>query len=183
MAYCTQCGAENDGGVFCTSCGERLSAATATAIATTPGKVTEFLRALGPGDKAIVGGAALAVLSFFLPWVSVSFLGQRQTMTGIGALQFTGTVLLEPLVAAVSIAVAFLTRGSSSATKVRAAGWQILLGATFALPGVGALIVPIPFLAGSLSVGWWALTLGYLAIVVGAMMTLNHNATTALSRS
>ena len=101
MAYCTQCGVENDGGVFCTSCGQRLlsTVATATAMATRPGEVTEFLRALGPGDKAIVGGAALAVLSFFLPWVSVSFLGQRQTMTGIGALQYTGTVLLEPLVA------------------------------------------------------------------------------------
>src|SRR5262245_22643526 len=126
MPFCTQCGATDEGAsAFCTSCGERLHGASLSARSPQP---SVLLKSLGTAERIGLAGSSLAILSFFFPWFSVSGFGRTEYLTGIGALQYTGTVLLEPVIAAAAIALLLTTRHASYPARAQVAGWQILLG-------------------------------------------------------
>lgn len=181
MLFCTRCGARNEGGVkFCTACGERLEAPAAQSVL--PTALPETVTSLSTGDRVVGAGGVFAIISFFLPWASgrSPWSGQSDFITGVGiASQATGWVVLEPLIAATAVALVFLARQSSRQAKIQVAGWQILLGTIYAFLGLAGLFVASQVtgalgLGGSvgLSVGWWGFTVGHLAIIVGAFVSL-----------
>lgn len=171
MSFCTKCGARNEGNAFCSSCGERLVVEGGSAVGARTGSSGAV--GLSPGEIIMLIGAGVAVLSFFLPWASVGFFGQTSSITDIGAAkQLSGMVALEPILAVGVIGLLFLNRQGAGPSKIMTAGWQILLGSTFALFGITGLFVPV--MSGALDVGWWGFTLGYTGIIIGAFVMLRR---------
>ena len=129
----------------------------------------------GAGEQIILYGGGVAAVSFFLPWLeSTNFLGQvTSSISGVGlAKQFSGIVALELVFAAGAIGLVLLRRRGPVPSKIMVAGWEILLGSSFALIGIAGVFMP--FLSRELSMGWWGATLGYVAIIVGAFVMLRQ---------
>lgn len=69
MAYCGECGTKNDEGArFCGSCGKALTETRSQAVLP-GGTAAEFFQKLTSGKKISFGGAGIAFICFFLPWV------------------------------------------------------------------------------------------------------------------
>jgi hypothetical protein len=172
--FCTECGAANALEVaFCTGCGARL-------VPFSQGTLVGAGSGFSTGEIMVLCGAGLAVASFFLPLVSAAALfgglGRvvaPESITGIGLFKLAGAwVLLAPALAALAGAFVFLFRDASTATRLHASGWQIVFGA---VPASSVLsIFFVPMLPSVLSVGYYGLALGYVAVVAGAFCLLNE---------
>lgn len=181
MPYCTECGTRNENSLkFCTSCGARLEAVPSQLRISPISVSSPAASGLTTAESIVVGGAALVILSFFLPWFSAppglglwGTLGRPERITGVGLFNVVGaSILLVPVLAALAAALVFLFRQAPRATRLRVAGWQIFLGAPSAVTGVQVLFLPaVPMV---LSVGFYGATLGYLAILVGGFVLLNR---------
>jgi len=138
------------------------------------------------GEILILAGAAVALLSFFLPWLSTPTgmgmfggLGgwgggmRSDSISGAGLFRVAGAwVLLVPALAALAAAFVFLFRQSPRSVRFQATGWQIFLASPSVVSGISVLFVPM--LPSILSVGYYGSTLGYLSILVGSFCVLNQ---------
>ncbi len=128
-------------------------------------------------------GALVGIVSFFLPWISfeaieiINISGMR-IARGYDNLMLEGFswLYLYPILMLLSLGIIYFTQGASKIGKTLMARWQILIGSVFAFIGViGVVNASIMFRAIggfgvdiSIGIGWWLLTLGFIAILVGA---------------
>ena len=134
-------------------------------------------------EKIMAIGALVSFIAFFLPWISVEF-RDVDSISGVGAGRATGWAYLHPLLMLVSLGLVYFTQGASKAVKILMARWQIIIGTMFATIGLIGIVgfqSIIEALEGvwrfrgdigiDIGIGWWLLTLGTIAILVGALMT------------
>jgi len=150
----------------------------------------EILTKLSRGYKVGSGGAAVAILSFFLPWVLVSCSGQQVRMSGwqlaagatagegYGAQQTSGDPLLFLVLFAGIGVLALAYRAYERGKVTQADGYGLI--------GLGAL--PLAILLYRFSglqdqaalygfvvryqLGFWGVVVGYIAVVIGGIMDL-----------
>ena len=171
--FCTQCGSDvPDGAIACPGCGTRLttqgpvrpaqsasSAGTAGPAASPAGTASHAGQVTGPafrfdpnrwtaGDRITGISTVLLLVSLFLPWYGVSFLGisaQADGLTGHGYLYIVLLLCLAIL------GYLGLRAGSEELpARLPLAHEQRLLGAT----GVNAALVLLAFLIRPEGTGW-----------------------------
>lgn len=139
-------------------------------------------------EKMITVGALVVLVGFFLPWVSSRGLGISETISGMKIAEDFGWLYLHPLLMLVSLALVYFTQGAPKITKILMARWQIVIGSIFAFKGIFGIIAGSKIISGledlagafggfgrgamgvdiNIGIGWWLLTLGAIAILVGA---------------
>ena len=138
---CTACGKPNpDGAMFCEQCGTSLRAQPAAGPgvavppppAAAPAGVTTaqiaqqgqaLIAAMSLGEKISGAGAIVAIIAFFLPWVSVTIpvLLTADTATSLSGLDLgktIGAVYFIPLIAAVAAALCYLSSKAAPPRKL-----------------------------------------------------------------
>lgn len=131
------------------------------------------------GEKITAVGALVVIVSFILPWVSV----MGQSVSGFGVGQFIGYAYFIPLSAIGSLALLYFSQGATKGKKILMSTWQILIGTMWAAISLLA-IVSVNSIAGAMmggyaamagggsfgiSIGFYLLAAGAIAIVVGAI--------------
>lgn len=108
MTHCTECGVElQDGAQFCKNCGHEVGS-NASGIESTTGddqspvptdsddlgrksSSQSLVERWGTGERIVLAGGALVVVSAFLPWITANILGTNASMRGI---EGDGTITL-----------------------------------------------------------------------------------------
>jgi hypothetical protein len=200
--FCPACGEENVTTVsFCTFCGAPLASAvpagSAVPIPSAPagpsaaanaGKMaTSFLSSLSLAEKIIGGGAVVALIGFFLPFIDIPGLGDLAAMampdpTGgnpmpssslslLGLTKFAGAVYFILLGALASAGLLYLSRTAAYARKMLLSAIQVMIGSM-----VGPLFLLALLFASNVrsvaGVGFWIVSLGFCCIVAGGLMTI-----------
>jgi drug/metabolite transporter (DMT)-like permease len=125
------------------------------------------LRRIRIGEMLALLGAALVIVSLFLPWYGGSTLGTLSAWDTFGA----GLVLLIAAACAALAMVASALTERSTALPVSVAVWSVVLG----LVGLIAALVRVlerPDHATSLCAGAWLALVGAGAILLGAWLAL-----------
>src|SRR5579863_4278010 len=194
---CPACGKTNpDGAMFCEQCGTSLrpqpaspgvaappppppppSAAVAgvtTAQIAQQGQA--LLAAMSLGEKISGAGAIVAIIAFFLPWVSIAIpiLMTADTATSVSGLDLgktIGAVYFIPLLAAVAAALCYLSSKAAPPRKLLFAGYLVFIGALCGPANLLALIF-VSEVHAMASFGLWLFSLGYTAIAAGGLLTI-----------
>jgi hypothetical protein len=193
---CPACGKTNpDGAVFCEQCGTSLRAQPAapgvaapppppppasSQAAVTTAQIAQqgqaLLAAMSLGEKISGAGAIVAIIAFFLPWVSVAIpiLMTADTATSLSGLDLgktIGAVYFIPLIAASAAALCYLSSKAAPPRKLLFAGYLVFIGALCGPANLLALIFvsQVREMAGF---GLWLFSLGYTAIAAGGLLTI-----------
>jgi len=196
---CPACGKTNpDGAVFCEQCGTSLRAqpaagpavaapppppphSTASAAATvTTAQIAQqgqaLIAAMSLGEKISGAGAIVAIIAFFLPWVSVAIpilltADTSTTLSGLELGKTIGAVYFVPLIAAGAAALCYLSSKAAPPRKLLYAGYLVFIGALCGPANLMALIFvsQVHAMAGF---GLWLFSLGYTAIAAGGLLTI-----------
>ncbi|MGO9325845.1 MAG: zinc ribbon domain-containing protein [Terracidiphilus sp.] len=194
---CTACGKTNpDGAAFCEQCGTslRVQPAAGPGVAATPpppppsaapaGVTTAqiaqqgqaLIAAMSLGEKISGAGAIIAIIAFFLPWVSVAIpvLLTADTATSLSGLDLgktIGAVYFIPLIAAIAAALCYMSSKAAPPRKLLFAGYLVFIGALCGPANLMALIFvsQVHAMAGF---GLWLFSLGYTAIAAGGLLTI-----------
>lgn len=158
--FCSACGASQTGG------GGGKAAVSAAGAMIAKAAKAEFA-GFRPAEKLIVVGAAVAFISFFLPWASV--MGQK--VNGLGMMKVWGGVVLLLLIPIVSVFLLYRAKKSAVRQRIVLAGVQVLLGALVG-PQLVFTMLLVPLANNVLAAGAWGLGLGFLGILAGALMML-----------
>ncbi|HVN93513.1 MAG TPA: zinc ribbon domain-containing protein [Terracidiphilus sp.] len=199
---CPACGKTNiDSAAFCEQCGASLRpqpvAGPAVAapppppqgmpVAAAPAGVSTsqlaqqgqaIIAAMSLGEKISSAGAIVALIAFFLPWVSVAIpaLLTEATTTRLSGLDLgktAGAVYLIPLIAAVAAGLCYLSSKAAPPKKLAIAGWLVFIGALCGPANLLALIF-VSQLQSIAGFGLWLFSLGYTAIAAGGLMTIRE---------
>ena len=147
-------------------------------------------------EKIMCVGVLVSLIAFFLPWLSGKDLVELfelaekggTTLNGLQVAKSFGWIYLHPFLMLVSLGLVYFSQGASNFTKILLARWQIVIGTVFTFEGVGGIIVfskIISFIGDmakgfggyfggpteaniAIGIGWWLLTFGAIAILVGA---------------
>ncbi len=195
---CPACGKTNpEGAMFCEQCGTSLRAqpaspgvaappppsppsAAPSAAGITTAQIAQqgqaLLAAMSLGEKISGAGAIVAIIAFFLPWVSVAIpiLLTADTATSLSGLELgktIGAVYFIPLIAAIAAALCYLSSKAAPPRKLLFAGFLVFIGALCGPANLLALIFvsQVHEMAGF---GLWLFSLGYTAIAVGGLLTI-----------
>lgn len=195
---CPACGKTNpDGAVFCEQCGTSLRAQPAAGPAVSappppppppsavPASVSTaqiaqqgqaIIAAMSLGEKVSGAGAVVAILAFFLPWISIAVpeLLTAATTTRLSGLDLgksNGSVYLLLLDAGVAAALCYMSSKAGPPKKLAIAGWLVFIGALCGPVTLLALIF-VAQLQTAAGFGLWLFALGYTAIAAGGLMTI-----------
>ncbi len=184
---CTACGKTSaDGSAFCEHCGARMNAQPASipgtaALGPAPAAITPpaapqivpmasaLIASMSMGEKISGGGAIAAVISFFLPWVSIAILGTSANGFDLG--KTDGATYLILLLAIAAGALCYLSSKATASRKLMIAGYLVLIGALCG-PAILLSLVFVSQLSSVAGFGLWLLALGYTAIASGGLMTI-----------
>ncbi|MFA5643112.1 MAG: zinc ribbon domain-containing protein [Candidatus Paceibacterota bacterium] len=189
----------DDNVMFCAQCGIKLNESSAAVIDRSVAKeaVRELVKDsvgnvfskktavhiqsswqnFGFDEKLITLGAVAVIVGFFLPWTMNSF--TAITLNGpYLAKHDCGWIYILPAIGLISLILIFSGHQKSSTQKILSVRWQIIIGMFFAT--IGFLLASIfqymltsanvlGVTAGSVGSGMWAMTLGGVAIMVGAV--------------
>ncbi|MFA5866338.1 MAG: zinc-ribbon domain-containing protein [Actinomycetota bacterium] len=166
MAFCTKCGEQNtDIAQFCVKCGNQMGAMNSSAsgsVASSESQtfVVELIRSLYPGSKTICVSAVVIIISFFLPYYG----------NGANAVTVGGLWWLMPIYALLAVGLAYLTHIGEMSAKL------FSTAATIAIAMLYAPQILIIFRGGNeiagFGIGFYGISLGFLAMVVGAFLNL-----------
>jgi hypothetical protein len=121
------------------------------------------------GEKAVVFGSLLGLVSFFLPWVTI--LG---TVSGSGlraALDASAVFWLHPISMIACFAMSsFLTKAEPK-KRILAARWYIIIGTLWFGPGVAAVT---NMLSGAVGFGLYLAICAAGAILLGGMLQISE---------
>jgi len=193
---CPACGKEHAPATsFCTSCGAAMSAtpvATAAPVkasaASDAGKTAmSFLSSLSLPEKIAGAGAVVALIGFFLPFISIPGLGDLAAMTmpdptggsGVpsstlslmGLAKFAGAVWFIFLGAIASAAIVYLARNAAYPRKMLFSGIQVMIGSMIG-PGTLLALLFASTVRSVAGFGFWIVSLAYCSIVAGGLMTI-----------
>ncbi len=189
---CTACGKANtDSSVFCEQCGARMNAQPASIPGTAaPGPApaaftppaafqpaapqivpmaSALIASMSMGEKISGGGAIAAVISFFLPWISITILGTSANGFELG--KTDGATYLILLLAIAAGALCYFSSKATASKKLMIAGYLVLIGALCG-PAILLSLVFVSQLSSVAGFGLWVLALGYTAIASGGLMTI-----------
>jgi len=189
MPFCTKCGNENvEDAAFCTSCGAPLADAGISGIpvpppppstpagffddysqsacpaATGPSAFSLFWNKLDLGSRIAGIGASVAMLAFFLPAEA----GSNGIRLGAGDAAWWFRFLL----AAAVIGMIYFASNNDVRTKVLVATGVCAVGALWGLQVFR--IVAGNWSTEGLQFGWYAMHLGYLAMLVGGFLSVRE---------
>ena len=133
------------------------------------GQMGTLIAAMSLGEKISGAGAVAAVISFFLPWVSIAELGTSASGFGLG--KTDGATYLILLLAIAAGALCYLSSKASPAKRLMYAGYLLLIGALCG-PAILLSLVFVSQLSSVAGFGLWLLALGYTAIASGGLMTI-----------
>ena len=141
-------------------------------------------------EKIIVIGALVLLIGFFLPWIGGEEIELMRKMnmptSGFAIADYNNWLFSIPLLMLISLGLVYFTQGASNIAKILIARWQIIIGTIFSTIGIigiislqsiinavegGFGIFGIDDIGIEIGIGWWLLTLGAIAILVGALMT------------
>jgi hypothetical protein len=128
-----------------------------------------LIASLSMGEKISGAGAIAAVISFFLPWVSVALLGTSASGLDLG--KTDGATYLILLLAIAAGALCYLSSKAAPAKKLMLAGYLVLIGALCG-PALLLSLVFVSQLSSVAGFGLWLLALGYTAIAAGGLYTI-----------
>jgi hypothetical protein len=121
------------------------------------------------GEKAVVFGALVGIVSFFLPWITLF-----GTLSGSGlriALDASAWFWLYP----VSMILCFVTSSFNKAADVKkrilGARWYIVIGAVWFAPGVAAVCNAF---SGAVGFGGYLATAAAGAILIGGLLQISE---------
>jgi len=124
-------------------------------------------------------GAALAAVSFFLPWVSVpggaepwllAAIGSS-SIDGPGVMKIWGGVVVLLLLPVLSLVLLFMAKSASLERKILLAGVQVWIGTVFG-PQILISMLLVPMAMRVLALGAWGLGMGYSCILAGGLVAL-----------
>lgn len=152
-------------------------------------------------EKIIVIGALVLLIGFFLPWIGGEEIELMRKMnmptSGFAIADYNNWLFSIPLLMLISLGLVYFTQGASNIAKILIARWQIIIGTIFSTIGIIGIIslqsiinavesiiinavggglfrqgdIGIDDIGIEIGIGWWLLTLGAIAILVGALMT------------
>jgi len=147
----------------------------AAALAAATGNVVKYA-SLGSGsgaktvgEKAVVCGALVGLVSFFLPWITI--LGP---LSGSGfriAVDDAAAVWLHPLSMVSCLLVSSFLRGAESGKRILAARLYIAVGILWVAPGVAAVCSGF---SGIVGFGGYTATAAAGAIIVGGILQIGE---------
>jgi hypothetical protein len=129
---------------------------------------------------------------FFLPWIGGEGIELMRKMnmpisiSEFAIADYNNWLFSIPLLMLISLGLVYFTQGASNIAKILIARWQIIIGTIFSTIGIigiislqsiinavedGFGIFGIDDIGIEIGIGWWLLTLGAIAILVGALMT------------
>ena len=140
-------------------------------------------------EKIIAIGALVSFVGFFLPWLGGETIKAMNGATsGFAMADNNNWLYLHPLLMLVSLGLVYFSQGASNIAKALIVRWQIIIGTIFSTIGIiyiigfQSIIDALGIGGGGFSpfhrdidieigIGWWLLTLGAIAILVGAFIT------------
>lgn len=146
----------------------------AAMVASATGKVAgnAFLSAIKgaetAGEKAVVIGALVGIVAFFLPWVRIFGLSGSGFRVATDA---SALFWLHPISMLACFLMSLSTRGEGPRQRILAARWYILIGAVWFTPGA-ALLTNI--LSGVVGPGGYLATASAAAILVGGFLQISE---------
>jgi hypothetical protein len=182
MAFCSKCGAQSaEGAAHCTSCGASMEVpGTAPAsfpratppvpsVPVAPNFFAVLWASLDLGAKVAGVGAAIAVISFFLPiYQGVNGVNMANGSGGEGGGDASWWFrFLLPLVA---LGLLYFYYNNDLRTKIIVATAHCIIGSMWGFT-VFRIATGGDFTSG-LQFGWYSLHLGLLAIVIGGFMSI-----------
>jgi hypothetical protein len=197
---CNKCGQTlSDDSAFCEQCGTRIDQTQTLAssnpvdtarrdsrpiIAVNTQALHSKWQGLIAGEKLVVAGSALAILAFFLPWISVDnpfpegpFAGvfngaASANASGFDFGRFWGGFYLIPLAAILSVALTYYSVTKQDGVAVARANALIL--AVAAVFGPQMLLGPlfIPLAQKVFAFGWFLTATGFCIICWGGFLNL-----------
>ncbi len=186
--YCPKCGKQNkDDAQFCVYCGAELISNTGGKIdkeaakemvkeivkdsinniinKKTPKKIKNSWDNFYLSEKAIVIGAIVVFVSFFLPWSTSKYISG--IINGISVAEMSKWVYIIPFLAIVSLVLVFLKHQTNNVSKFLGARWQIVIGTFFVTIETLGIMLNGEF--GDTGIGLWLMLLGSLAILIGGL--------------
>lgn len=121
------------------------------------------------GEKAVVFGALVGIVSFFLPWITV--LG---TLSGSGllmAFNVSWVFWLHPLSMIACFVLASFSKEADVKKRILGARWYIVIGAVWFVPGVAAVCNAF---SGAVGFGGYMATASAGAILLGGMLQISE---------
>jgi hypothetical protein len=121
------------------------------------------------GDKAVVFGALVGVVSFFLPWITLF-----GTLSGSGlriALDGSAWFWLYPLSMILCFVMSSFLKSADTKKRILAARWYIVIGTLWFGPGVAAVCNAF---SGVVGVGGYLVTASAGAILLGGVLQISE---------
>jgi hypothetical protein len=121
------------------------------------------------GDKAVVFGALVGVVSFFLPWITLFGVAAA---SGFGAAIGASWVFwLHPLSMIACFVLASFSKEADIRKRILGARWYIVIGAVWFVPGVAAVCNAF---SGAVGFGGYLATASAGAILLGGMLQISE---------
>jgi hypothetical protein len=154
-------------------------------------KALSFLSSLSLAEKFAVAGPVIAIIGFFLPFVTLPDFalgglspadiaaaaeGQASpdlhapSVSLFGLARYSGAVYFILLGALASAALFYLARSAAYARKMVLNGVQIMIGSMVG-PGTILALVFASIVRSIAGIGFWIVGIGFCCIVVGGLLT------------
>ncbi len=193
--YCQSCGQEMKPGVVsCSSCGAKQEGGSVSGGAIflrhAAATVWASLCKLELGEQIVVGGAGVAALSFFLPWLSIDvnvgelakllsgtgYSGSGSfSLSGFGLLKYWGAVVILLLLPLTSGFLVFWARSRGARSKITLGSVHVAIGSLMG-PYLLADLLLLPMAGKIVGVGLLGLALGYCGVLAGGVILIRSNA-------
>jgi hypothetical protein len=121
------------------------------------------------GEKAVVFGALVGFVAFFLPWITLF-----GALSGSGfriASDLSGLFWLHPISMIVCFVLSAFLKDADSKKRILAARWYIVIGTLWFTPGLAAVT---NMLSGAVGFGGYLATCGAGAILVGGILQVGE---------
>lgn len=204
---CSSCGKENAAGVsFCEFCGVDLRKAVPSGIAVPAGAAgaaaapnataaaaaltdagRALINSLTLGERFMAAGAAVAIIGFFLPFLSSPDLGSLSDLIGSTAAaasslmhasfslfnlaKFLGAIYFILLAAIGSGVLFYFSRKASYGRRLLITGFQVMIGSLIG-PLLLVSLIFVPFVQEVAGMGYWFSALGFCAIAAGGIIAI-----------
>ncbi len=121
------------------------------------------------GEKAVVFGALVGVVAFFLPWIAL--LGTVSASGFTAATNFSAVFWLHPLSMIICFLLFAFNKESDVKKRILGARWFIVIGAVWFVPGVAAVCNAF---SGAVGIGGYLATASAGAILLGGFLQISE---------
>ena len=124
---------------------------------------------LTAGEKLVLVGGVVGILSFLAPWVKLTFFFTTASASGFAlAQQWAPALFLFPLMMAAALALCVLNASKRPRPRLLAARWYVAIGAAWTCPLLGAATL------ATLSAGGFAAIAASICILTGGLLQIGE---------